>query len=177
MSNIIAANDNSSLSDEVARIVALPYRRELVPEEDGSWFARVVELRGCMTVGDTKAEALENLEDAMREWVTAQLEDGAAIPAPTTATEYSGKFMVRVAPSLHRDLAENADREGVSMNSLVSNALAKSVGRTEAIGGGGPAKNEVPVERVYFGHDRRTSVRHEELVIDADRNRHLARGE
>jgi predicted RNase H-like HicB family nuclease len=35
-----------------------------------------------MTEGDTTAEALANLDDAMRGWVTVMVEDGEAIPPP-----------------------------------------------------------------------------------------------
>lgn len=133
MSNVIAIDDVASLEAEVDRIVSLPYRRELVPNEDGTWFARIVELPGCMTEGDTQSEALVNLDDAMRSWVAVQLEDGDPIPPPSAAVKYSGKFMVRVAPTLHRDVAERAERESVSLNSFVMNALARSVGRMDVV--------------------------------------------
>ncbi len=131
MSKIIAVGDRVNIDNEVERIVALPYRRELRRNEDGSWFARIVELRGCMTEGDTQVEALENLDVAMREWVRVQLEDRDLIPLPSADAEYSGKFVVRVPPALHRDLADYAEREGVSLNQLVTGLLSRAVGRFE----------------------------------------------
>ena len=38
---------------------------------------------------------------------------------------YSGKFMVRVPPDVHRTLAIRAAEQGVSMNRLVSARLAR----------------------------------------------------
>jgi len=113
--------------DRIEQIVSQPYRHELRRNEDGTWFARVVELPGCMTEGDTEAEALDNLQDAMREWVRTQLEDGDPIPPPSAEARFSGKFVVRVAPSLHRELVERAACEGISLNALASMALAQVV--------------------------------------------------
>lgn len=60
----------------------LPYTIRLVPDEDGTWFAEIPELPGCMTVGDTKFEALEMLEDAKLTWISGALLAGDAIPEP-----------------------------------------------------------------------------------------------
>jgi antitoxin HicB len=115
------------IKERVAEILARPYTRELINNEDGTWFARVVEFPGCMTEGDTEQEALSNLEDAMVGWVELHLEDGDPIPEPLTIEQYSGKFMLRVAKSLHRDLSRRADLEGVSLNQYVSTVLARTV--------------------------------------------------
>jgi antitoxin HicB len=111
---------------QVARLMALPYTRELLPNEDGTWFARIVEFPGCMTEGDTKAGALEMLDEAMADSLTAKLEDGDPIPAPLAPEAFSGKFVVRASRSLHRDLARNAEREGVSLNQYVVTKLARA---------------------------------------------------
>jgi antitoxin HicB len=116
-----------TVAAEVERILHLPYRRELIPYEDGTWFARVVEFPGCMTEGDSATDALEMLTDAMRLWVTDALEEKKQIPLPSEATPYSGKFQVRIPPSLHRDLAEHAQREGVSINQIATIAIANAV--------------------------------------------------
>jgi antitoxin HicB len=113
---------------EIQRIASLPYARELTPNKDGTWFARIVEFPGCMTEGDTPGDALKNLSDAMVSWIEVRLEDGDPIPEPSP-TEFSGKFVVRVPKSLHRDIVLHADREGVSLNQFVATQLARSVGR------------------------------------------------
>jgi antitoxin HicB len=119
----------SNIREAVEKIIGQPYVRELVKNEDGTWFARIVEFPGCMTEGDTSEEALANLEEAMIGWVEVRLEDGDSIPSPVTVEDYSGKFMVRVAKSLHRDIARRADLEGVSLNAFVSTQLARAVDR------------------------------------------------
>ena len=115
----------------VDEYLALPYTIEVIRDEsDGyaGWFARVVELPGCMTQADDFAELGEMIEDAMRAWLEVALEDGQSIPEPGPAKSYSGKFVVRVPKSLHRTLVETAEKEGVSLNALVNVVLAGAVG-------------------------------------------------
>jgi antitoxin HicB len=114
---------------KIENILKKPYTRELVRNEDGSWFARIIEFPGCMTEGKTEIEALENLADAMAGWVEVHLEDGDPIPDPLNEGAYSGKFLVRIPKSLHRELAIRADIEGVSLNQYVSTGLAFMAGR------------------------------------------------
>lgn len=109
----------------------LPYTVEITRDEGenySGWFARVVELPSCMTQADTLEELEFMLEDAKRAWITTALEDGETIPEPTGSQTYSGKFVVRVPKSLHRDLAEAAEREGVSLNTFVNTAPSRAIG-------------------------------------------------
>ncbi len=66
----------------VDEITSRPYARVLVPDESGRYSAKILELPGCFAEGDTAEEALEELEEAMRVWVEAALEDGFDIPEP-----------------------------------------------------------------------------------------------
>ena len=115
----------------VEEYLQLPYTIEVFRDNDNEnpgWVARVVELPGCLTQGDTFEELGEMIEDAMRGWIEVALEDGKEIPEPRQRISYSGKFIVRVPKSLHREVAETADREGVSLNMFVATALGKAVG-------------------------------------------------
>jgi antitoxin HicB len=115
---------------QVDDYLQLPYTIEVIrDEEGGGWVARVVELPGCITQGDTFEELGEMIQDAMRGWIEIALEDGIPVPEPRPLEEYSGKFVVRVPRSLHRELVEAAEREEVSLNAFVNVALAKAVGQ------------------------------------------------
>lgn len=118
----------NATKDRINAIVVRPYTRELTPNGDGTWFARVVEFPGCMTEGETPNEALANLEDAMVGWISVHLEDRDTIPEPIDDDAFSGKFLVRVAKSLHRALVRRAEIEGVSLNQFVNTELARTVG-------------------------------------------------
>ncbi len=104
----------------------LDYTIRLKENSDGSYFAEIEELPGCITEGDTKEEALENLEDAKRAWLRVSLERKITISEPSL-DEFSGKFNVRVPKFLHRMLVYRAKQEGVSLNSLISTTLASTV--------------------------------------------------
>jgi antitoxin HicB len=108
--------------------LALPYTIEMVPDPDGGWVVSVKELPGCLSQGDTPEEAIEMIEDAKRAWIEVALEDGYPVPEPRELESYSGKFVVRVPRSLHRDLSEQAEREGVSLNQYINVALARAAG-------------------------------------------------
>ncbi|MFO7633094.1 MAG: toxin-antitoxin system HicB family antitoxin [Caldilinea sp.] len=109
--------------------LSLPYTIELIREDDTTWFARVVELPGCITEGDSGEDTFAMIQDAMAGWIDIALEDGRVIPEPRPTDEYSGKFVVRVSKSLHRDLVDAAAREEVSLNQFIATELARSVGR------------------------------------------------
>lgn len=115
----------------VDEYLKLPYTIEVIRDEDDNylgWFARVVELPGCMTQADTFEELGEMIEDAMRAWIETALEEGQIIPEPRPKENYSGKFVVRLPKSLHRELAEAAERDVVSLNTLVNVILARAIG-------------------------------------------------
>ena len=50
--------------------------------EDHAFLAEVPELPGCMSDGETYAEAVANVEDAMRMWIETARDLGREIPAP-----------------------------------------------------------------------------------------------
>lgn len=110
----------------------LPYAFVITHDVDeegrAGWVAEVEELPGCISQGVTPAEALEHLRDAMRAWISVALDDGVEVPEPRSATDYSGRFVVRVPASLHADLVRRAGHEGVSLNQFVTGALAGAVG-------------------------------------------------
>jgi antitoxin HicB len=124
--------------------LGLPYTIELVPEPEGGWFVGVKELPGCISEGDTPEEAIEMIRDAMRAWIEVALEDGDPVPEPRQIEAYSGKFLVRVPRSLHRDLVAVAEQENVSLNQYISTALARAVGQSTASRSSGDADRAWP---------------------------------
>lgn len=51
----------------------------------------------------------------------------AAIRSDDQYMKFSGKFTVRLPKSLHQALVERAEKEGVSLNLFVTNALSRTV--------------------------------------------------
>ena len=104
----------------------LKYTERIKRNSDGSYFAEIEELPGCMTEADTKEQVLQMLEDAKRDWLEVALKRKIAVPEPSV-DDYSGKFNVRMPKFLHRNLAYRAKSEGVSLNTLISTTLANAV--------------------------------------------------
>lgn len=92
-----------------------------------NWVAEYPDLPGCIGVGDTKEEALSEAEANKSVWLESAEENSEKIPSPSISysMEYSGKFNLRLPKSLHRDLAIQAEAEGVSLNTLCISLLSK----------------------------------------------------
>jgi len=126
----------------LAQYLELPYHVEVRCEPEGersSWKATVEELPGCVSRGTTPDEAVAQLRPAMEAWLAAALADHRDIPVPggeggtsRSARSHSGRFLVRMPKSLHEELALAAEREKVSLNRFVTNALAASVADSQA---------------------------------------------
>ena len=104
----------------------LEYTIRLKKNGDGSYFGEIEELTGCMTEGDTEEEVLKMIQDAKKGWLEVALERKLNIPEPEK-DEFSGKFNVRLPKFLHRKLVYKAREENVSLNNLVTTALASVI--------------------------------------------------
>lgn len=104
----------------------LKYSIRLKNNFDGSFFAEIEELPGCITEGDTEEEVLKMIEDAKKRWLEVALGRKLNIPEPVS-DEFSGKFNVRVPKFLHRKLAYKAKEEKVSLNTLITTTLASAI--------------------------------------------------
>ncbi|MGH2855723.1 MAG: toxin-antitoxin system HicB family antitoxin [Solirubrobacteraceae bacterium] len=112
----------------VEELFDLPWSREVLVDDDGSYVARIPELPGCFADGDSVEEALSNLEVVMRDWLAISVDRGDSIPAPRRVSEsFSGRFSVRVPRSLHEALSWRAEKEDCSLNQLVTALLAEGV--------------------------------------------------
>ncbi|MDQ1351339.1 MAG: hypothetical protein QG657_1641 [Acidobacteriota bacterium] len=105
---------------DLAYYMELPYNIIIRKDPYGGYFAKIEELEGCMTQGETYEEALKNIREAMELWLENALEDCDIIPEPVAdEEEFSGKFVLRLPKTLHRKLARNASKENVSLNQYV----------------------------------------------------------
>jgi len=58
----------------------------LYKDEDSYWVVECPSLKGCISQGETKQEALENIKEAIAGYIAALEEDGLAIPADKLET-------------------------------------------------------------------------------------------
>lgn len=91
--------------------------------EDGEWLftASIKELPGLIVYGETLEEVYEEIELAKADWIEANLEWGREIKEPfeNSLEEYSGKITLRIAKTLHRNLKERSEIEGISLNQTI----------------------------------------------------------
>lgn len=118
---------------EAEKLMNKNYRVALQYDPDGYWIAEHPELPGCKADGETAQKALSSLDVSRELWIESRLATGLEIPEPQEAPQYSGRFVLRIPKSLHRELAHEAEAEGVSLNSLVSNVLSGRHTRIEQV--------------------------------------------
>jgi len=95
-------------------------------EQDGEHVATVAEMPSLSWLAPSPLEAFSGLADLVNE-VVADLEaNGEPVPEPLVDRSYSGKFVVRVPPDLHRRLAAEAAEQKISLNRLVSDRLTRA---------------------------------------------------
>jgi predicted RNase H-like HicB family nuclease len=101
-------------------------------DQDGEFFVTFPDLPGCMTGAPTLEELPAMIREGSGLWLEVTYENGREMPVPTIYDpwvgdddDYSGKFNLRLPRSLHRALAEAAERDGVSLNQHVLALLAR----------------------------------------------------
>ena len=95
-------------------------------EEDGCFVGSAPPLIGPCCHGNDEAKVYAALCQIVEEWLEVLDDDGAAPPEPLGKKKFSGKFVVRVEPALHRRLAAKALAAGDSLNSFCVKVLAKA---------------------------------------------------
>lgn len=92
-------------------------------EEDEEYVGLCVEFPSLSWLAESPEEALQGIRQVVADVVADMEIGGEPIPEPIAVKKYSGKFMVRVPPELHRRLALEAAESGISLNRLASTKL------------------------------------------------------
>ena len=93
-------------------------------EEDNEYVGLCAEFPSLSWLEAEPEAALSGIRSLVRKVVADLKRNKEAVPEPISARPYSGKFMVRVPPEVHRLLAIQAAESGVSLNRLVSSKLS-----------------------------------------------------
>lgn len=93
-------------------------RRELTPEEIEKRFAEINAMKPEELTPEEAASLAE--AEAMDDGTTITLEE-----FKKNLEEYSGKLVLRIPRSLHKELKEKAEIEGVSLNQYMLYKLTK----------------------------------------------------
>ena len=95
-------------------------------DDEGAWLAHFVELPEVSAFGDTPEVTLGELACAWEAVKATYRDEGLPVPVAPARKNYSGAFNVRVDKSLHRALAIEAARLGVSLNAIVVKKLSET---------------------------------------------------
>ena len=95
-------------------------------DEDKEYVGLCAEFPSLSWLARTPEAALKGIRKVVADVVKDMQESGDPIADPIASRQYSGKFMVRVPPEVHRKLAVQAAEAGVSLNRLVGSKLAQS---------------------------------------------------
>jgi predicted HicB family RNase H-like nuclease len=92
--------------------------------EDNRCVGLCAEFPSLSWLDATPEKALRGIRKVVAEVVADMQTNGEPVPEPISQRCYSGKFMVRVPPEVHRKLALEAAEEKVSLNRVISAKLS-----------------------------------------------------
>ncbi len=95
-------------------------------EEDREYVGLCAEFPSLSWLATTPETALKGIRNVVATVVRDMQANGERIPEPIAHKHYSGKFVVRVPPEVHRRLVLEAAEVGVSLNRLASAKLSQS---------------------------------------------------
>ncbi|WP_459554512.1 type II toxin-antitoxin system HicB family antitoxin [Lacunimicrobium album] len=88
-----------------------------------TFHGRVLGIRDVVTFqGTSVAELKQAFQDSVDDYLDFCKSRGEKPDKP-----YSGKFVLRIAPALHRNLSEYAEQHGQSLNSVVETLIANNI--------------------------------------------------
>ncbi len=93
--------------------------------DDNEYVGLCAEFPSLSWLAASPEAALKGIRKVVAEVVKDMKKSGEPLPEPIATKRYSGKFMVRVPPEVHRDLAVEAAEAGISLNRLASARLAQ----------------------------------------------------
>lgn len=94
-------------------------------EEDHEYVGLCAEFPSLSWLAALPEDALKGIRKVVAKVVADLKANGEPVPEPIAVRQYSGKFMVRIPPELHRRLSIEAAEAGVSLNRLASEKLSR----------------------------------------------------
>jgi predicted HicB family RNase H-like nuclease len=93
-------------------------------DEDQEYVGLCAEFPSLSRLEASPEKSLQGIRKLVKEVVADLKRSKDPVPEPISTRPFSGKFMVRIPPEVHRMLAIQAAESGVSINRLVSSKLA-----------------------------------------------------
>lgn len=94
-------------------------------DEDNEFVGLCAEFSMLSWLAASPEKAMKGIRSVVSDCVDDMIKNEEDVPKPIATRQYSGKFMVRVPPQVHRHLATEAAESGVSLNRIASAKLAR----------------------------------------------------
>ncbi|MBU0732672.1 MAG: toxin-antitoxin system HicB family antitoxin [Proteobacteria bacterium] len=94
-------------------------------EDDTEYVGLCAEFPSLSWLAATPEAALKGVRKMVADVVQDMEANKEVVPEPIACRRYSGKFMVRVPPDVHRNLAIQSAESRVSLNRIVSSKLSQ----------------------------------------------------
>jgi predicted HicB family RNase H-like nuclease len=94
-------------------------------EEDNEYVGLCAEFPSLSWLAVSPDAALKGIRKVVADVVKDMKNNREPVPEPIATKRYSGKFMVRVPPAIHRNLAIQAAESGISLNRIASAKLSQ----------------------------------------------------
>lgn len=99
--------------------------RVIWSEEDGEHVGLCAEFSSLSHLDTSPERALTGIRRLVASVVAQMRRNGETIPDPVATRRFSGRFVVRVTPEVHRRLALEAAESGMSLNQCAAVRLAR----------------------------------------------------
>jgi antitoxin HicB len=119
MQNKMKANTNRNLDQYQFTV------RPLTKDEGGGYLVEYPDIPGCMSDGETIAEAIVNGREALRDCIDVFRKSDRRLLKPSVE---AAQWRQRLPRTLYSKLTKQAEIEGVSINSLVTAIIAEAIG-------------------------------------------------
>jgi len=96
-------------------------------EEDGEYVGLCREFPSISVFGDTHEQAIQLMKEELSYIVSWMEEEGEQLPKPLKENEYSGRILLRLPKRLHKELAEHARENEVSINQFLVHLISESI--------------------------------------------------
>ena len=93
--------------------------------DDGVYVARALEFPGLTADGEDSVSALAAIREVVTLGIEVLVEEGKPVPQPISERQFSGKVLLRIGTELHRKLALDAERAGVSLKAMMTQRLSR----------------------------------------------------
>ncbi len=94
-------------------------------EDDSEYVGLCIEFPSLSWLSESPESALAGIRKVVSDVVHDMEKNVEEIPTPVANKKYSGKFLVRIPPEIHRTLAIQAAEAGISLNRMASAKLSR----------------------------------------------------